>query len=107
MSRKSRVQLTLVAFLFELPALWARASPGVARDAFNAPPDVVIGRNGDIIVAGGHGAGVGARVVKFDKNGMYIKEWDTRGAGPGPFEAPHALAIDSQELESLVGVSRC
>jgi hypothetical protein len=79
--------------------LLALGKPGVAgadHDAFNAPTDVVVGRNGDIFVTDGHGAGTNARLVKFDKNGKYIKEWGTRGAGPGQFEAPHALAMDSR-----------
>jgi hypothetical protein len=79
--------------------LLALGKPGVAgagQDTFNAPTDVVVGRNGDIFVTDGHGAGTNARLVKFDKNGKYIKEWGTRGAGPGQFEAPHALAMDSR-----------
>jgi DNA-binding beta-propeller fold protein YncE len=33
--------------------------------------------------------------VKFDKNGKYIKEWGRKGAGPGEFNVPHRLAMDS------------
>jgi hypothetical protein len=79
--------------------LLALGKPGVAgasHDTFNAPTDIVIGRNGDIFVTDGHGAGTNAGLVKFDKNGAYVKEWGTRGTGPGQFEAPHALAIDSR-----------
>jgi len=79
--------------------LAALGKPGVAgsgNDTFNAPTDVVIARSGDVFVAEGHGPGTGARIVKFDKNGKYITEWGTRGVGPGQFEAPHALAMDSQ-----------
>jgi len=79
--------------------LLALGKPGVAesgQDTFNAPSDVVIARNGSIFVADGHGVGTNFRIVKFDKNGKYVKEWGTRGAGPGQFEAPHAIAMDSQ-----------
>ena len=79
--------------------LLALGKPGIAgagHDTFNAPSDVVVARNGDIFVADGHGAATGARIVKFDKKGQYIKEWGTRGSGPGQFEAPHAMAMDSQ-----------
>jgi len=79
--------------------LLALGKPGIAgagHDTFNSPSDVAIGRNGDIFVADGHGDGTNARIVHFDKNGKYIKEWGTRGSGPGQFEAPHALAMDSQ-----------
>jgi sugar lactone lactonase YvrE len=37
-----------------------------------------------------------ARVVKFTKDGKFIKQWGGHGAGPGQFEVPHALAMDSQ-----------
>jgi DNA-binding beta-propeller fold protein YncE len=79
-----------------LMALGKAGVAGAGHDTFNAPTDVAIGRNGGIFVTDGHGAGTNARLVKFDKNGKYITEWGTRGAGPGQFEAPHALAIDSQ-----------
>ena len=37
-----------------------------------------------------------ARVVKFDKNGKFIKTWGKKGMGPGEFDAPHTLAFDSR-----------
>ena len=79
--------------------LLALGKPGVAgagHDTFNAPSDVLIGKNGDIFVADGHGMGTGTRVVKFNSKGEYIKEWGGKGAGPGQFEVPHAAAMDSQ-----------
>ncbi len=69
---------------------------GTGHDTFNAPSDVILAKNGDIFVADGHGPGMNARIVKFDKNGKYISEWGMRGSGPGEFELPHALAFDSQ-----------
>jgi DNA-binding beta-propeller fold protein YncE len=79
--------------------LLALGKPGVAgagHDTFNAPSDVIVAKNGDIFVADGHGPGMNARIVKFDKHGKYITEWGTRGSGPGQFELPHAMAFDSQ-----------
>ena len=38
----------------------------------------------------------GARVVKFTRDGKYILQWGTRGAGPGQFELPHNVVVDSQ-----------
>jgi len=61
----------------------------------NQPNDVAIARNGDIFVSEGHGAG-NNRVLKFDKTGKFIKEWGKLGTGPGEFDQPHALAMDSQ-----------
>ncbi len=69
---------------------------GTGPDEFNMPSDVVTGKNGDIFVADGHGRDSNARIVKFDKNGKFIKAWGKKGTGPGEFDCPHALAIDSK-----------
>lgn len=70
-------------------------------DYFYQPNDVVTSANGDIFVAEGHGAG-NNRILKFDKTGKFIKEWGKLGTGPGEFDQPHALAIDSKN-RLLVG----
>ncbi len=72
-----------------------------APDYFYQPNDVVTSANGDIFVAEGHGAG-NNRILKFDKTGKFIKEWGKLGTGPGEFDQPHALAIDSKN-RLLVG----
>ncbi len=69
---------------------------GSGNDEFNQPSDVHVGANGDIFVADGHGAKTNARIMKFDKNGKFIKTWGKLGTGPGEFNCPHALAIDSK-----------
>jgi DNA-binding beta-propeller fold protein YncE len=70
--------------------------PGSGPDEFNAPSAVVTAPNGDIFVADGHGGNTNARVVKFTKEGKFIKAWGKKGAGPGEFDTPHAIAMDSQ-----------
>src|SRR5215467_11574885 len=69
---------------------------GDGPDTFNQPSDVVTAPNGDIFVADGHGGNSNARIVKFSKDGKFIKTWGKKGSGPGEFDTPHALAIDSQ-----------
>ncbi len=69
---------------------------GDANDTFNQPSAVAIGKNGDIFVADGHGGNTNARVVKFTKDGKFIKTWGKKGAAPGEFDTPHALAFDSK-----------
>ncbi|MEE8129619.1 MAG: hypothetical protein V3T48_04990, partial [Vicinamibacterales bacterium] len=36
------------------------------------------------------------RILKFDKDGNFIKEWGEIGFRPGQFRTPHAMAFDSQ-----------
>ena len=70
---------------------------GDGPDTFNQPDDVAIAPNGDIFVSDGHTPGMGnARVVKFTKDGKFVKQWGKHGSGPGEFEVPHALAFDSR-----------
>jgi sugar lactone lactonase YvrE len=70
---------------------------GEGNDVFSGPADVVVGGNGDIFVADGHVAGTAiGRIVKFAKNGTFIKAWGKRGNGPGEFDTAHAMAMDSR-----------
>lgn len=70
---------------------------GDGPDTFNQPDDVAIAPNGDIFVSDGHTPAMGnARVMKFTKDGKFIKQWGRHGSGPGEFEVPHALAFDSR-----------
>jgi DNA-binding beta-propeller fold protein YncE len=77
--------------------------PGNGPDTFNEPNDVITAPNGDIFVADGHSGqnpqpppNANARIVKFTKDGKYIKEWGRLGSAPGEFRTPHALAMDSR-----------
>ncbi|HEY3741820.1 MAG TPA: peptidyl-alpha-hydroxyglycine alpha-amidating lyase family protein [Bryobacteraceae bacterium] len=69
---------------------------GDGPDEFNMPSDVIVAPNNDIFVADGHGPKSNARIVKFDKNGKFIKTWGKQGTGPGEFDQPHGLAFDSK-----------
>ena len=70
---------------------------GDGPDTFNQPDDVAIAPNGDIFVSDGHTPALGtARVMRFTKDGKFIKQWGRHGSGPGEFEVPHALAFDSR-----------
>ena len=65
-----------------------------STDALNGPSDVVIGKNGDIFVSDGESTNT--RVVKFSKDGKFIKCWGTKGSGPGELNIPHNIAMDSE-----------
>lgn len=69
---------------------------GAGPDTFNGPCDVAIAPNGDIFVADGHGNDTNARVVKFTKDGKFIKSWGKKGSGPGEFDTLHSIAMDSK-----------
>jgi sugar lactone lactonase YvrE len=72
---------------------------GVAKegpDTFNGPTDVVIAPNGEIFVSDGHVANSNGRIVKFSKDGTFIKAWGKKGTGPGEMDTPHSIAMDSR-----------
>jgi sugar lactone lactonase YvrE len=68
-------------------------------DTFDAPTGVVAASNGDIFVSEGHSglAEDNSRIMKFSKDGRFIKTFATRGEGDGQLRSPHAIAIDSQD----------
>jgi outer membrane protein assembly factor BamB len=69
--------------------------PGVAPIAqpytFNRQTDIAWDAADNIFVSDGYG---NSRVVKFDKNGVFLKSIGTRGASPGQFNTPHTIATD-------------
>jgi sugar lactone lactonase YvrE len=68
---------------------------GDGPDAFGPPSDVLVAPNGDVFVADGHGGTTNARIVKFSKDGAFVKQWGGKGSGAGQFDTPHSLAMDS------------
>jgi len=97
---------TVVKLSPEGKVLLTLGKVGVAGDPpnlLNEPNDVITAANGDIFVADGHSGQnlkvppeTVARIVKFDRNGMFIKAWGKLGSAPGEFRTPHALAFDSR-----------
>lgn len=89
----------VIKFSPEGKVLMTLGKAGVAGDGpdtFNQPDDVVVAPNRDIFISDGHTPKTGnARIVKFTKDGKFIKQWGEHGTGPGQFEVPHALAMDS------------
>jgi sugar lactone lactonase YvrE len=70
---------------------------GAGNDVFSGPADVAIAQNGDIFVADGHMADTPVnRIMRFSKEGKFITAWGKRGKGPGEFDTPHSIAIDSR-----------
>jgi sugar lactone lactonase YvrE len=89
----------VVKFSPEGKVLMTLGKKGVAGDppdALNEPNDVVTAPNGDIFVADGHSGRTVARIVKYDRNGKFIKSWGSVGSAQGEFRTPHAVVIDSR-----------
>ncbi len=63
------------------------------RNRFGRQTDVGWDQQGNIFVSDGY---ADARVVKFDKNGRFIKAVGTRGNGHLQFSTPHSIAVDFQ-----------
>jgi len=62
------------------------------------PNDVLVASTGDIFISQGHNDAPGSKQViwKFDKTGKFIKSFGQFGHGPGEFDQPHSLAMDSR-----------
>lgn len=70
--------------------------PGVSGlDAahFGGPTDIAFLPNGNFYISDGYG---NSRVVNYSKDGKYLMDWGTWGAGPSQFNQPHSITIDEQ-----------
>src|SRR5213080_4256249 len=58
---------------------------GTGPDAFDRPTSVAVAPDGDIFISDGHAPNKfgTARVVKFSKEGHFIKAWGHKGSAPG------------------------
>jgi NHL repeat-containing protein len=68
-------------------------------DGFDRPTGVAVAPNGDIFVSDGHSPNRfgTARIVKFSRDGKFIKEWGHKGAAPGDFDEPHDLFLGGSQ----------
>ena len=62
---------------------------------FCGTADIAFGENGQVFVADGYCNG---RVIEFDAAGRQVREWGTRGTGPGQFVVVHSVALGPQGL---------
>jgi hypothetical protein len=70
-------------------------APPAEKYLFGRPTDVGWDAQGNIFVSDGY---VNHRVVKYDKNGRFIKQVGSErpGSEPSQFSTPHGLAVDAQ-----------
>jgi DNA-binding beta-propeller fold protein YncE len=64
-----------------------------AHRLFNRPTDVAWDAAGNSFISDGYG---NSRVVKFDKDGNWVKEWGKRGTAQGEFHTLHSIATDAK-----------
>lgn len=90
---------TVMEFMPDGKLLRTLGKPGVSGagpDTFHEPNAVLVAPDGSIFVSDGHLPEKGnARVIKFDRDGKFVKQWGGHGRGPGQFEMPHCLTMDS------------
>lgn len=81
---------------------------GNGPDTFDRPTGVAIAPNGDIFVSDGHNPNKfnTARIVKFTKDGQFIKTWGRKGAAPGEFDEPHDIFIGGSQNRVYVADRR-
>jgi len=77
----------------QLLMLGERGQPGADHAHFNLPTDVAVLRDGSFYVSDGY---KNTRVMKFSADGRLEFEWGAKGTGPGQFNLPHGIAIDTQ-----------
>lgn len=76
-----------------LRTIGTEGRPGCDKSHLNMPTDTAITPEGDVFISDGYGNN---RIVHFDKEGRFVKEWGVLGSGPNQFSIPHAIAIDSR-----------
>jgi len=67
---------------------------GATRNSFYRPTDIGFAADGSFYVSDGYG---NSRVVKFSPKGEYLLEWGKKGTGPGEFNLPHVVQVDSKQ----------
>ena len=65
------------------------------RGPTNGTTDIAFGPNGRIFISDGYG---NSRVLEYTANGRRVRQWGSKGAGPGQFDQPHGIAVDNQGI---------
>jgi len=79
--------------LMVIGAVGDAAGDQTSKDAFNRPTNVAFAANGDFFVSDGY---VNSRVVKFNQDGDYLKQWGSKGTGDNQFNIVHDVVFDAK-----------
>jgi hypothetical protein len=60
---------------------------------FRQPTNVTWDPEGNIYISDGH---LNSRIANFGKNGKWVKQWGSKGKGPGHFNNSHSIAADAK-----------
>jgi hypothetical protein len=66
--------------------------PPAGQYSFGRPTDVAWDAAGNIFISDGY---TNSRVVKYDKNGRFVRSVGTRGAAPTQMNTPHSIQVDA------------
>src|SRR5438093_966350 len=101
----TRVALLIAAVIACAAAVHAQDNPYRVAEGWPQLPSAMkfggvistdVDARGDIFVSDGHVMNANGRIVKFSKDGKFIKTWGKKGKGPGEMDTPHAIAMDSR-----------
>jgi DNA-binding beta-propeller fold protein YncE len=76
-----------------LQTLGTPGQAGAPGAPFNKPTKAVLSPAGEIWVSDGYGQ---ERVHRFAPDGRLLRSWGEKGSGPGQFDTPHGLWVDSR-----------
>lgn len=78
-----------------LLVLGKEGAAATGSEGFDRPTSVAVAPNGSIFVSDGHDPNKygTARVVKFSRDGRFVKAWGRKGSAPGEFDEPHDLFV--------------
>ena len=63
------------------------------RGPTNGTTDIAFGPQGRIFISDGYG---NSRVLEYTSKGQRVRQWGSRGTGPGQFNQPHGLAVSEE-----------
>jgi DNA-binding beta-propeller fold protein YncE len=69
--------------------------PENSRNPFCGTTDIAFAPNGHLFISDGY---ANARILEYTADGRRIREWGTKGAGPGQFRLPHGIAVDANGI---------